>query len=194
MKRKLKKLQTGLEGHSRDGLSSTTQSISRGQWERRLQTDIQMAKQALCEALSPEKPSYLTGIKPTPASTYVSSTENIAKMLKGWMRNGPKQAQTNSATTQNSFNSVTGADSMSSEEGTTNKEDKNGIELTEAFESLFGGFDSFDSSNSDFSQSMSPDCGAQVPLSLLEKWLLDEGANQGKEYLSDVTLDENNLF
>ncbi|CAK7328001.1 unnamed protein product [Dovyalis caffra] len=212
LKKKLKKLQAGQEGQSRDGLSSTgSQQISRGQWERRLQTDIHMARQALCEALSPEKPSSLLNeLKPSrayekqaPASLYASNTENIAKLLKGWMRNGPKQSLTNSTTTQNSFNNMAGADSVSCE-GNPNKADKNGTELSETFESLFG-FDSFDSSNSDFSQSMSPDTGlfqdeskpnssAQVPLSLIERWLFDEGAMQGKEYLSEVTLDENNLF
>lgn len=207
--KKLKKLQAGQEGQSRDGLSSTgSQQISRGQWERRLQTDIHMARQALSEALSPEKPnSLLTELKPScgyekpaPASLYASSTENIAKLLKGWMRSGPNQSLTKSKTTQNSFNNMAVADSFSSEE-TLNRADENGTELSEAFESLFG----FDSSNIDFSQSTSPDTGllqgeskpnssAQVPLSVIERWLFDEGAMQGKEYLSEVTPDENNLF
>ncbi|KAJ6364956.1 hypothetical protein OIU76_029854 [Salix suchowensis] len=58
---------TGQEGQSRDGLSVTgSQQICRGQWERRLQTDIHMARQALCEALSPEKPdSLFTELKPS---------------------------------------------------------------------------------------------------------------------------------
>jgi myb proto-oncogene protein len=92
------------------------------------------------------------------------------------------------------------ADSFSSEE-TLNRADENDTELSEAFESLFG----FDPSNIDFSQSTSPDTGllqdeskpnssAQVPLSVIERWLFDEGAMQGKEYLSEVTPDENNLF
>lgn len=237
LKKKLKKLQSGgQEGLSRDGLSSSSSSeqISRGQWERRLQTDIHMARQALCDALSPEKPSSLltaqlmklpssppsgyekpaTATDSAGSTTYASSTENIAKLLKGWMRNGPnndnnKQFQTNSATTQNSISNMVGgsaaaADSLSSDQGTPNKADsKTGNDLSEAFESLFG-FESFDSSNSEFSQSMSPETGlfhdeskpvnssssAQVPLSLLEKWLFEEAVVQGKEYL----LDENNLF
>ncbi|KAJ6368476.1 hypothetical protein OIU78_000965 [Salix suchowensis] len=67
LKKKLKKLQAGQEGQSRDGLSVTgSQQICRGQWERRLQTDIHMARQALCEALSPEKPdSLFTELKPS---------------------------------------------------------------------------------------------------------------------------------
>ncbi|KAJ8749908.1 hypothetical protein K2173_013823 [Erythroxylum novogranatense] len=197
LKKKLKKLQTGFEDHTREGLSLTTtqQSISRGQWERTLQTDIHMARQALCEALSPEKPNWLTELKPsvgnnskqTPTSTYASSTENIAKLLKGWMRNGSKKSQTSSTTTQNSLANMQGADSASSE-GTPIKADNSSINLSDTFNSLFG-FESFASSNSDLCQSMSPDgglfqdeskpdCSAQLPLSLLEKWLLDDGITQ----------------
>jgi myb proto-oncogene protein len=215
LKKKLNKLQTSTEGNHRDGFSPS-QSITRGQWERRLQTDIHMAKQALSEALSPEKPSNcLSDLKPSnecfskkpeaqSSSTYASSTENIARLLKGWMRNSPKSARTNSAMTQNSLNNMSGTDSASSEGSPSTKANKNGIELSEAFESLFG-FESFESSHSDTSQSMSPeaslfqdeskpDCGAQLPLSLLEKWLFEEGANQGKEFLSDFTLDDNANF
>ncbi|KAJ6371348.1 hypothetical protein OIU77_001784 [Salix suchowensis] len=212
LKKKLRKIQAGQGDQSRDGLSSAgSQQISRGQWERRLQTDINMARQALCEALSPGKPSsLLTGLKPAcvnekpaPAPIYASSTENIARLLKGWMINGPKQSLKNSTTTQNSFINMAGADLLSSE-GTPDKADKNGTGLSQTFESLFG-FDSFDSSNSDFSQPMSPDTGlfqdeskpnsgGQVPLSLIERWLFDEGAMQGKDYLNEVTIDEDNLF
>ncbi|KAJ6734699.1 MYB FAMILY TRANSCRIPTION FACTOR [Salix purpurea] len=141
--------------------------------------------------------------KPAPAPIYASSTENIARLLKGWMINGPKQSLKNSTTTQNSFINMAGADLLSGE-GTPDKADKNGTGLSQTFESLFG-FDSFDSSNSDFSQPMSPDTGlfqdeskpnsgGQVPLSLIERWLFDEGAMQGKDYLNEVTIDEDNLF
>ncbi|KAE8021677.1 hypothetical protein FH972_007548 [Carpinus fangiana] len=185
LKKKLKKLQTGAEGHSRDGFSAS-QPMARGQWERRLQTDIHMAKQALCEALSPEKPTsclsdQLTpsnGSNTTPAqsSTYASSTENIARLLKGWKRNSPKPA-----TTQNSLNNMSGADSESSEGTPSNKANANGLELSEAFESLFG-FESFESSYSDTStlsqDESKPDSSALMPLSLLEKWLFDEGAGE----------------
>ncbi|XWS40875.1 hypothetical protein CRYUN_Cryun17cG0033500 [Craigia yunnanensis] len=191
-----KKLQGG-KGYSRDGSSpsSSTSShqISRGQWERRLQTDIHMAKQALSDALSPEKQSGLAELKPSNGyisyakpGGYASSTENIAKMLKGWMRSPSKPASRNSSATQQSFDNMAGIDSASSE-GTPRKEDKNSMEMSEAFQSVFF-FESLDSSNSDFSQSMSPeaslfqdeskpDPNAQGQLTLLEKWLFDDGAN-----------------
>ncbi|KAJ8775270.1 hypothetical protein K2173_020274 [Erythroxylum novogranatense] len=206
LKKKLKKLQTGHGGHSKEILS-TPQPISRGQWERRLQTDIHMARQALCEALSPEKQTCLIDdLKPAPpSSTYASSTENIAKLLKGWMRNGSKKSQTSSITTQNSLTIMAGADSVCSE-GTPSpsKPDNSSIDLSDALESFFG-FESFGSSNSDLSQSMSPDgslfqdeskpdFSALVPLSLLEKWLLDDEVAQGKDIPEDATINENNIF
>ncbi|KAK6148533.1 hypothetical protein DH2020_019445 [Rehmannia glutinosa] len=68
LKKKLQKLQ----GHHHDengkitGISSSSssdsKSISKGQWERRLQTDIHMAKKALCEALSLDKPNTSSSI------------------------------------------------------------------------------------------------------------------------------------
>ncbi|PPS17501.1 hypothetical protein GOBAR_AA03067 [Gossypium barbadense] len=129
LKKKLKKLQ-GNEGSSRYG----------GQWERKLQTDIHMAKKDLSDALSPEKSSDHTSY-PKP-SGYASSTENIAKLLKGWMRNNPWKM----------------ADSTDySEEGTDPmKEVKNSKEMAEAFQSHLG-FESLDSSLSDISPSMSPE-------------------------------------
>ncbi|KAK8673594.1 hypothetical protein V6N13_111920 [Hibiscus sabdariffa] len=196
LKKKLKKLQ-GNGGYSRDGVSAkSTYQISRGQWERKLQTDIHMAKKALSDALSPEKSSGSAEFEPfngtgtttyAKPSGYASSTENIAKLLKGWMRNPLKMAD-------------------SSEEGTDPiKEDKNSKEMDEGVQSVLG-FESLDSAISDISQSMSPEASlsqyeskpnlnAQTQLSLLEEWLFDEGVNQGKDYqLCDLALDENVNF
>ncbi|ONK65256.1 uncharacterized protein A4U43_C07F35270 [Asparagus officinalis] len=62
---------------------------SKGQWERRLQTDINLAKQALQQALSLDntKPTNnsITIPSSSSSSTYASSTENISKLLEGWM-------------------------------------------------------------------------------------------------------------
>uniref|UniRef100_A0A1J3I880 Myb-related protein 306 n=2 Tax=Noccaea caerulescens TaxID=107243 RepID=A0A1J3I880_NOCCA len=74
LKKKLKKINESGE-EDNDGFSSlnTTsqkqhQSSNKGQWERRLQTDIKMAKQALCEALSLDKPSSST-LSPSSSSS-----------------------------------------------------------------------------------------------------------------------------
>ncbi|KAK2994633.1 hypothetical protein RJ640_025687 [Escallonia rubra] len=218
LKKKLRKLQAGSD-HFRckdEGLSSSSHSISRGQWERRLQTDIHMAKQALTDALSlDEKPSFLVPeSKPSDSNgyypctskttqaasypTYASSTENIARLLKGWTKNAPtKPVQANSSSTQHSFNNNAMTDCTSSEGTNTPTAESNinsGIDLSEAFESLFG-FESFDSSNSDFEASLvqgenKPNLGSQVPITMLD-WLLDEGAVLGKEDLTNFSFDEN---
>ncbi|KAL2532095.1 myb domain protein [Abeliophyllum distichum] len=167
LKKKLKKLQAA---EIPNGFSSSSHSISRGQWERRLQADINTAKQALESALSYHDPVNVPELKPE-RFTYASSTENIARLLKDWMPNTPKSEQSiSSSSTQNSF-----------------------INNPASFES---------SSNSGFSRSDSPeasivqvesrpDPSALAPLSMLEKWLLDESAIPGKEYLTDLLSDEN---
>ncbi|KAJ4874102.1 myb domain protein 96 [Raphanus sativus] len=61
LKKKLKKINESGQGDNDAFSSSNTvsqkqhQSSNKGQWEKRLQTDINMAKQALCEALSLDK-------------------------------------------------------------------------------------------------------------------------------------------
>ncbi|XP_021285931.1 myb-related protein 306-like [Herrania umbratica] len=215
LKKKLKKFQTGVDGQNQDGFSSS-QSVTKGQWERRLQTDIRMAKQALSEALSLDKPNSSTDsrdfslshpyLKPSQsqASTYASSAENISRLLENWMKNPPKPAarQTNSAETmtQNSFNNTTTAGSSSSEGAFS-------ATTPEGFDSFF----SFNSSNSDAShESVSVDQNAnltpensvfqgeskpnlethQVPLTLIEKWLLDDGSAQAHEDLINMSLED----
>ncbi|KAI4352577.1 hypothetical protein L6164_006815 [Bauhinia variegata] len=197
LKKKLKKMQTGSEASFGNGFSDS-QTMPRGQWERRLQTDIHMAKRALSEALSPDKEMEekpfscsseskpaLDGSSSSSKSTqslgYASSTENIARLLKGWIKNPPKAARSNSAITQNSFNNTKPFSDSASSEGTAKG---NSMELSDTFESLFG-LESLDSSNSEFSQCLSPeatlfqdeskpDTGSEMPFYLLEEWLLDE--------------------
>ncbi|XP_028780538.1 myb-related protein 306-like [Neltuma alba] len=205
LKKKLKKMQTDVEGDSvRDGFSAS-HTLSRGQWERRLQTDIQMAKRALRDAVSPHnKPSGLfqsnisntvsfssTSAKPTQSLCYAATADNIARLLKEWKKNPPKKnpSRTISTVTQNSLGNL-GACSKEAPSDEYNK--GNSCETCETFESLFG-LESLDSSNSELSQSLSPDpepttlfqdeskpeCAAELPFSFLEKWLLDEVAFPG---------------
>ncbi|KAL0355729.1 UNVERIFIED_CONTAM: Myb-related protein [Sesamum radiatum] len=113
LKKKLAKLQ-GHDEKGQNGSSSDSKSVSKGQWERRLQTDIHMAKQALCEALSLDKSgtdlSKLVSVdpqettRPPQTSTYASSTENIARLLENWMKKSPNSSQTVSSESTNSFN------------------------------------------------------------------------------------------
>ncbi|XP_052175912.1 myb-related protein 306-like [Diospyros lotus] len=97
-----KKLMKSHEGHSQEGSSSSmSMSLSKGQWERQLQTDINKAKHALSQALSLDKQSTLPEPKSSDFSTrsstaYPSNTENIARLLKNWMKEPPKSSQTGS--------------------------------------------------------------------------------------------------
>ncbi|WCJ35941.1 myb domain protein 96 [Euphorbia peplus] len=209
LKKKLRKVHE--DGQSEDGLSGNSSQPNKGQWERRLQTDIHLAKQALCEALSLDKsPTSLTDSNPSSstrqqgssssnssATTYASSAENIAKLLQNWMKNSPKSnSNSNSDYTTNNF---LGAANSSSSATTPDHH--------QGFDSLF----SFNSStNSDGSQSIDenanltpetsffqdeskPSTENQVPLSLLEKWLFDEGATQCHEDLINLSLDDNSV-
>lgn len=182
--------------------------MSRGQWEKRLQTDIHLARQALCDALSPEKPFSSSGLskakhKPFPGSSvsskpvqtlttnYPSSTENIAKLLKGWTKDPAKQALRTVAA------DLGITDSTSLGGGTAS----NGTEVSDnVFKSLIK-LESLDSSTSGFSRSMSPEISHlqdesklrfggddQEQLSLLFNWLFDEA---GKEQLYDLPVADN---
>ncbi|KAF3615568.1 Myb-related protein [Capsicum annuum] len=239
-----KKLNKKVESHGNDAhdhennhqegastSSSSSQSrISKGQWERRLQTDIHTAKQALCEALSLDtSPNKTIPINPEeqqqqqPAvqasMTYASSAENIAKLLQNWMKNSPNSTSSSSSkiTQQMSLNnnlSVGALSSSSPSEGTVNVAPPQGLDSLFSFNS---------SNNSDVSQSVSIDEGGnlistpennnagifqveskpilpdfkpesgihqeeskqnletQVPLTLLEKWLLDDANAQAEQ-------------
>ncbi|KAL1360819.1 hypothetical protein HN51_006198 [Arachis hypogaea] len=166
LKKKLKKLQAPSSGVCNFGETGTGTEIGpganysgsipvRGQWERRLQTDIHMAKRALSEALSPENNnnnnnnnfSSSTSTKAIAQSSslcYASSAENIARLLKGWMKNpatNNKCSRTNSSslTTQNNnFFVVNGGDTASKGSGGGSSSNDNSVELSETFESLFG--------------------------------------------------------
>lgn len=216
LKKKLSKLQMGSEeqnlvDNNKDRFTSSTTSsssshcLSRGQWEKRLQTDIHMAKQALNDALSIDhhKPIFLPQTtKPSPQTpAYPSSTDNIAKLLKGFMKNSPKTNKTSSnSSTHESSDEV---NALSSESKTSC-----GIDLTEAFESLFGFDRPFGSpNNSDFSQSNTSREGSvfqgeskeELRFTMFENWLLDDTTggevDQGKEDLSaNFSFDENPEF
>ncbi|KAG8056746.1 hypothetical protein GUJ93_ZPchr0002g24486 [Zizania palustris] len=99
LKKKLKKMQAG--GGGEDGASSEggggggrgkVAAALKGQWERRLQTDIHTARQALRDALSLDpsptsaKSAPEASAPPAGSAAYASSADNIARLLQGWMR------------------------------------------------------------------------------------------------------------
>ncbi|KAI3761313.1 hypothetical protein L1987_51725 [Smallanthus sonchifolius] len=179
-------------------LSSET-IMSRGQWERRLQTDIHMAKQALCEALSIDNKSINLPDLPSSQSTttYASSAENIARLLPNWMNSSNKSSQTSSESIE-----TTWFQSPLSE----------GYENSLQFESNNNLIHNNQKKNhylnyrySDVSQSVSaetstvfqdeskPNMKDQMPpLSSLEKWLFDEATTQAD--LMNMSLEESDDF
>lgn len=182
----------GTLGHA--GFSPISRPMPRGQWERRLQTDIHMAKKALSEALSPNNNTFtllpesnsnlssessFCSTKQTQSSPcYASSADNIARLLKGWMKKSPKGSCSKT---------LNDTDSTSEGYSIVAKGSNNSVELNETFESLFGYNESLDSSNSEspeatlFQDESKPaGVGAEMPFSLLEQWLLDDGGYQEK--------------
>ncbi|CAL9090814.1 unnamed protein product, partial [Musa textilis] len=104
LKKKLRKVEA-------DG-NGPKPSISRGKWERCLQTDIHKARRALFEALSIEKPADCAS-EDSSRTAYASSAKNISRLLEGRIGNPPGAtgaADQASTTTQ--------ADSASSSHGT----------------------------------------------------------------------------
>ncbi|KAJ0571346.1 putative transcription factor MYB-HB-like family [Helianthus annuus] len=218
LKKKLNKMQTNSsdqENHHRsrgsNSSSSSETAMSKGKWERRLQTDIHMAKQALCDALSLDNKSIIlpelspsvtanpnsqihrqTVIPPPPpgppqishstTTTYASSAENIARLLPNWINKPQKSSHTSSESIGTTQNSVKEQFPSPSSEG---------------FEtSLQAGLNNSNySNNSDVSHSISPETtslfqdeskpnieNAQLPpLCFLEKWLLEDATAQEHE-------------
>lgn len=160
-------------------------NFSKGQWERRLQTDIQTAKQALREALSlttkkdfiqnkllllssspPNKNNnkqfHISSSSSSPStssssssSTYVSNAENIAELLKNWTKNSPKKAMARSRNSESS----------SSCQNNNNNNNTNCSNLWVEEEISY-----YSNNNNNNVQE------GGVPFNLLEKWLFDEAA------------------
>ncbi|OIW18116.1 hypothetical protein TanjilG_00333 [Lupinus angustifolius] len=184
----LKKKLKNQNGYHKKG-DSSNYSQQKGQWEKKLQTNIHMAKQALYEALSIDKPSPASNATPAKqASSYASSTENIAKLLQNWMKKSPNSSG-------NSFSNMVTTGSSSSEGAQSST-----ITCTphdQAFDSVLSYNDVYQSDNQ-----CKTECGCfqyenkqylerQVPLTVLEKWLFDDGEVQyHDENLMNISLEE----
>ncbi|KAL8141934.1 hypothetical protein V2J09_014966 [Rumex salicifolius] len=207
LKKKLRKLHGGgAEGQFGNSLdddfsspsSSSHQSSSKGQWERRLQTDIHTAKQALCEALSLDKPPAVASaavvaeepeFSPKPSSQtspYALSADNIAKLLENWNTDKPKLAQPKPDDYPlYPTPPLTGSGSSSSEGDYYSR-------------SHFGSFNSSAATSDEQSDDTRTCKEEQGPLFMLEKWLFDDQAaagGGGGTLLVDMSLDDAiNLF
>ncbi|XP_078441346.1 transcription factor MYB96-like [Wolffia australiana] len=217
LKKKYGKAEEDGVGGGDSGSADGHQTTGKGLWERRLQTDINTAKQALREALSLETPAFVAEMGKQPcsslsgefnsmltpsqtvspssaaASMYASSAENISRLLQGWMKteeNPPPASETRSSSesTQLSSNN-TGGDSACS----------GGVpEPVSAATSgrrpflLSGGRSATAPTEGNPSRNrLQEDC-KPIPLSLLlETWLLDAevGAETGPNAHLGVSLD-----
>ncbi|KAJ0985331.1 hypothetical protein J5N97_003687 [Dioscorea zingiberensis] len=159
LKKKLKKYQTAVENYMASSDSSTNchDLITNGG------TDSSM-------------PAYFHS-----SSAYASSTENISRLLEGWMRSSPKL---NTATTttpeQNLINSNSYAPASHGVlESMLSFDNLSSIawEKSSAESAIFNG----DSEGKERIESHNP------PLSMLEKWLLDEAAGQVEEDIMEIS-------
>ncbi|CAN8266006.1 unnamed protein product [Cochlearia groenlandica] len=194
--------------------NSNNNNISRGQWERRLQTDIHLAKKALSDALSPTIAPITTPTTTTTttsssaesrrsntnslsrgflrtqetATTYASSTENIAKLLKGWVKNSPKSNNNFS-----NYDHVVSPCVETKEVIKNHHDDVVDKECEGAFQSFLG-FDHLreDGVSPDHHETKPDITGSsdQSQLSLFEKWLFEDSGGQ----IGDILLDENPNF
>ncbi|XP_038905238.1 myb-related protein 306-like [Benincasa hispida] len=154
---------------------------TRGQWERRLQTDIQMAKQAL-KPPPPPLPAAESKAPHHQIPAYASSADNIARWLKEWNKNPP----TNNPSRSSSSTVVDSGDNGGGK--------MNGAGLSESMDTLMS-FDYFESSNSDGSPETSVFQGESemdeseqlLPMKLLEEWLHGDAKDY---YFADFTVDE----
>ncbi|KAA8519028.1 hypothetical protein F0562_016198 [Nyssa sinensis] len=134
-------------------------------------------------------------LNPT-SSTYASSTENISKLLEGWMRSSPKTNTTSrNGPQEKQHHNSTATTSLQSYRP---KAEQEGAELmsSEEFESILSFHNlsniAWDKSSCDSplkeSQTAATDEKKQrsdnnPPLSFLEKWLLDETTGQVEEMM-----------
>ncbi|KAL1531740.1 Myb-related protein 306-like protein [Salvia divinorum] len=163
LRKKLGKVQGHDPGIIENGAAAASGSVSKGKWERRLQTDIHMAKQALCEALSLDKTT-TTSASSSP-SVYAASAENIARLLQKWTKGAPKAEEAGSCDSGDQNPSL-GLSSSPSEGAATFACSNSDISVEDsnAAENLKAG-----------------QVETQMPFGLLDKWLFDGAAAQGQD-------------
>ncbi|CAH2069996.1 unnamed protein product [Thlaspi arvense] len=192
-----------LSSSNKNTSSRQNSGSNKGQWERRLQTDINMAKQALCDALSLDKPQNPTNFSiadlgygsssssssitttttttsntnPYPSGVYASSAENIARLLQNFMKDTPKTTllPLADAATERAITTAASSPSTTEEGG-------------EGFDQTLFSFNPMDEVE-DKPKLIDHDINGlitQGSLSLFEKWLFDEQSH-------DMITNNNNM-
>lgn len=175
---------------------------NKGQWEKKLQTDINMAKQALLQALSLDQPSSSIPLDPdspkthhhSATTTYASNTENISKLLQNWTSSSSSRPNTSSLSINKSSSTGEGGVfdhhslfSSNSESGSV--DDKlNLMSETSMFQD-----ESKPNIDMEVNTTTTDDQGS---LSLIEKWLFDDQGlvqcDDNQEDIIDVSLESKN--
>ncbi|KAF7059066.1 hypothetical protein CFC21_066016 [Triticum aestivum] len=195
LKKKLKKMQDaggndgGSEGAGAGGVGGGVPKAAapKGQWERRLQTDIHTARQALRDALSlePSQPAALAApALPTPSpgsvTTYASSADNIARLLEGWMRPGSSSKGPEASGSTSSTTATTRQQPQCSWDGaaSASASHSGGAAGAAAAHTPEG--------STETSKMAGAGAGGAPPaFSMLENWLLDDGMGHGEAGLMD---------
>ncbi|XP_010532312.1 PREDICTED: myb-related protein 306 [Tarenaya hassleriana] len=165
LKKKLQKLQSDTEEPCN---RPKRRFPDKGQWERKLQTDINMAKKALREALSLDNKQTSTH-QPSSSTptTYASSEENISRLLQGWTRksSGLHLQANSSSNNQNALSSSVEGGALDQSLFTLNSANSESGSVD--------GKAHLTPERSAFREE-SNETETQGSLSLIEKWLLDD--------------------
>ncbi|KZV23315.1 hypothetical protein F511_02216 [Dorcoceras hygrometricum] len=183
----------------KNGKSPNSHSITKGQWERRLQTDIHMAKQALCEALSLDESgtNSSTGLNLFPKPLSIDRSDSNSSALgsnlfesspQTYKNDQPIQKSTYASSTENIARWLadwTKKSPKSSSESTSFNYPSMGSSSSPSEGTLISL--ASDVSVEDEAKleaaDFTPETGIiREPFSLLEKWLLDDAsAVQGQD-------------
>ncbi|KAJ0229468.1 Myb domain protein 31 [Hirschfeldia incana] len=190
-----------IHNNSCNNSSNSKRIVNKGQWEKKLQTDINMAKQALLQALSLDQPSSST-TPPDPdsskthhsaTSTYASSTDNIFKLLQNWTSSSSSMPNTSSHYKNRSLRTCEGGvfdhHSLFSTNSESGSVDGKLNLMTET--SIFKGDQSKPSVDMEATTNATTDDHGS--LSMIEQWLYDDqGMGQcddDQEDMFDVSLE-----
>ncbi|CAM0873428.1 unnamed protein product [Alopecurus aequalis] len=140
--------------------AAQTESAYKGQWERRLQTDINLARRALREALTVDSATTSPAVTSDPAA-YALSAQNISRMLDGWALGKSTGAGVNNPGAADS------ASASSSELTECSGSSASNCAAPAPWSSLLG------------HESKATPAGEEMPLSAIESWLLlDDSTEQ----------------
>ncbi|KAK1280128.1 Myb-related protein 306 [Acorus gramineus] len=128
----------------------------------------------------------------TTTTTYASSTENISKLLEGWMRSPPKptfkasqQNHTHLNIPSSTNNFIVNNKAINTGDVISNEELRSFL----SYENMSGVAWEKSSTNQSTVTEERTLVEDQPPLSLLEKWLLDESVGHGEEIMELTSTD-----